>query len=279
MIGRPYPVRVRTLRGLVLACHPLPCVAVTAFAVAYALAVGLTAGRTALLGAAVFTGQLSIGWCNDAVDARRDAAAGRLDKPLAVGLVSRRVTWVATGAALLACVGLSLALGPEPGAVHLACVAGGWAYDLGVKATQASPLPYALSFGLLPAVATWSVADGGWPPAGVTAGAALLGVGAHFANTVGDCEADAVTGVRGLPQRIGPLRSLSATAAAVCLAAVVLGAGLPQRGAPSLALLVAGGSLAAGGAALAGRARGRRTAFRLTVLAVASVVAGFVAGS
>src|SRR5919199_125919 len=36
------------LRGLVLACHPLPTVAVTAFATAFAAAVGLPAGRVAL---------------------------------------------------------------------------------------------------------------------------------------------------------------------------------------------------------------------------------------
>src|SRR3954469_12137156 len=62
------------LRGLVLACHPLPTVAVTAFATAYAAAVGLSAGRVALVAVAVLLGQLSIGWCNDWVDAPRDVA-------------------------------------------------------------------------------------------------------------------------------------------------------------------------------------------------------------
>jgi len=269
------------VRGLILACHPLPCLAVTAFAAAYARAVGLAPGRTVLLAAAVLLGQLSIGWANDAVDAPRDLAAGRSDKPIATGLVSRRAVQVASGAALAACVVTSLALGAAAGAVHLTCVAAAWAYDLGIKSTPASPVPYLLAFGLLPGVATWALPAGGWPPLGVLAGAGLLGVGAHFANTVGDADADAATGVRGLPQRIGPRRSLVKTAVAVCLAAVVLGAGLPDRGPLPLALLVVGAVLGAGGALGAGvrPAGGRRTAFRLTLLAVACVVAGFVIGA
>src|ERR671932_339878 len=67
---------VSLARGLVLACHPLPTVAVTAFATAFAAAVGLPAGRVALVALAVLLGQLSIGWGNDWVDAPRDAAAG-----------------------------------------------------------------------------------------------------------------------------------------------------------------------------------------------------------
>jgi len=279
---------MRFARGLVLACHPLPCLAVTAFAAAYAIAVGLGAGRTALLAAAVLAGQLSIGWANDAVDAPKDTVAGRSDKPVAVGLVPRRAVQFAAGLALAACVALSLALGTAPGAVHLVCVAAAWAYDLGLKATPASPLPYLLAFGLLPGVATWALPVApGWPPLGVLLGAGLLGVGAHFANTVGDADADAATGVRGLPQRIGPRRSLVTTAVAVAVAAVVLGAGLPDRRPVSLVLLTTGALLAAVGASGAGGvlgaamrpSSGSRAAFHLTLMAVGFVVAGFVLGA
>ena len=274
---------MRAVRGLVAACHPLPCVAVTAFATAYALAIGLGPGRVALLAGAVLAGQLGIGWCNDAVDAARDTRAGRHDKPVAAGAVGRRAVAVAAAASLPVCAALSLALGLRAGAVHLACVAAGWAYDLGLKATRVSALPYLAAFGLLPAVATWARPGGGWPPAAVLAGAGLLGVGAHFANTVGDAAADAATGVRGLPQRVGPSASLVVTATAVCLAALVLGVGLPGRGALGVVLLGAGGVLSAAGAvgAVVGTAvavRPGRGLFRLTLLAVALVVAGFLAG-
>jgi len=266
-----------TVRGLLLACHPLPCAAVTAFAAAYAVAIGLAPGRVALLAAAVLAGQLSIGWCNDAVDAGRDRAADRRDKPVAVGLVGPAAVWTAAGVAVPVCLLLSFALGIVPGAVHTVCVAAAWAYDLGLKRTVLSPAPYLLAFGLLPGVASWSRADGAWPPPAVTVAAALLGLGAHFANTVGDTAADAVTGVRGLPQRLGPTASLVVTAVAVGVAAVVLGAGTAHRTPPVVGLLGLGALLAAGGAA--GAARAGRVAFRLTLVAVALVVAGFVTGA
>ncbi|NEB71712.1 hypothetical protein G3I39_32290, partial [Streptomyces fulvissimus] len=52
--------------GLALACHPGPVVAVTALACALAVGAGLSPARLALAGVAVLTGQLSVGWCNDA---------------------------------------------------------------------------------------------------------------------------------------------------------------------------------------------------------------------
>lgn len=266
-------------RGLVVACHPLPCLAVTAFAAAWAAAVGLPVGRVGLVALAVLLGQLSIGWCNDAVDAPRDLASGRRDKPVPAGLVSAGSLRIAAAAALLACVVASLALGLAAGVVHLVAVASGWAYDLVLKPTPASPLPYAVSFGLLPAVTTLAVSPPFWPSAGVLVGAALLGTGAHFANTVGDSERDAATGVRGLPQRIGPKASLRVSAVLVALAAVALLTADGSGGGWTLALLGAGAVLAAAGAVAAGRMVGRgRAAFRLTLAAVALVIAGFLLG-
>ncbi|NEB37539.1 hypothetical protein G3I54_11485, partial [Streptomyces sp. SID14515] len=64
-------VRRGRVVGLALACHPGPALAVTALACALALGSGLGGPRSALVTAAVLTGQLSVGWCNDAYDARR----------------------------------------------------------------------------------------------------------------------------------------------------------------------------------------------------------------
>jgi heme o synthase len=270
------PVRVR---GLVVACHPLPCLAVTVFAAAWGLSIGLPARRAGLVALAVLLGQLSIGWCNDAVDAPRDLLAGRRDKPVPAGLVTARSLRVAAAVALAACAGASLALGLVPGVVHLVAVASAWAYDLVLKSTPVSPLPYAVSFGLLPAVATLAASPAHWPPAGVLAGAAFLGTGAHFANTVGDVEHDALTGVRGLPQRVGPSASLRISAVLVALAAAALLSTGTRAGGPALTLLAAGAALAVVAAALGGRMVGRgRAAFRLTLAAVALVVAGFLVG-
>ena len=103
-----------------------------------------------LIGLAVLTGQLTIGWLNDLVDAERDRAVGRPDKPIAAGTISAQVVGVATGLAAAACVPLSLACGLAAGAAHLVAVGAGWAYDLGLKSSRLSVLPYVVCFGLLP---------------------------------------------------------------------------------------------------------------------------------
>ncbi|KIF06238.1 membrane protein, partial [Streptomyces sp. RSD-27] len=76
-------------------------------------------------------GQLSVGWCNDRVDLRRDRAAGRRDKPLATGGVPAGAVTAAALTALALCVPLSLAAGPAAGAAHLVGVAAAWAYNQG----------------------------------------------------------------------------------------------------------------------------------------------------
>jgi 4-hydroxybenzoate polyprenyltransferase len=288
------PGLVAGVRGLAAACHPLPTAFVTGFVGAYGASVGLRGGPLVLLFVAVLLGQLSIGWCNDAVDAVRDTAAGRRDKPVAAGLVGRRAVAVAAALALVACLVASFALGTGAGVVHTVVVAAGWAYDLGLKATVLSGVPYVVAFGSLPAVATMayqqsvvepagsrpafdSAVPAAWPPLAVMAGTALLGLAAHFANTVGDSEADAATGVRGLPQRVGPATSLTVTAVLVAAAAVVLAVGAPDPSPLALAVLVLGAAVAASGVLIAGVAAARgRLAFRLTLAAVGLVVAGFL---
>jgi len=53
-------------------------------------------------------------WSNDWFDARRDAAAGRTDKPVPAGQVSRRAVGLAGLAALAVSVLLSFAIGAAP---------------------------------------------------------------------------------------------------------------------------------------------------------------------
>ncbi|MFC4855803.1 UbiA family prenyltransferase [Actinophytocola glycyrrhizae] len=210
-------------RGLVGACHPVPGLAVTVVAVVLAAGVGLGAGQVALLGAAVFTGQLSVGWSNDWIDAARDRAVGRRDKPVAAGSVPLRAVAVAASAALLATVVLSLLLGLLPAAALLVGVAAAWAYNLGLKATIWSGATYLLAFGALPVAPYVALPGQPWPPWWVPVVAALLGFGAHFANVLPDLRADAETGVRGLPHRLGPRTGVIVMAVALAAAAVVLG--------------------------------------------------------
>lgn len=170
---------------------------------------------------AFLAGQLSVGWSNDWLDAARDRSVQRTDKPVASGWVSRRSVGAAAAAAAAATVPLSLLMGPRPGAAHLLAVLSAWSYNLWLKRTLWSWLPYAVSFGLLPNVVTLALPRAHLAPGWVTAAGALLGVGAHLVNVLPDVEEDLATGVRGLVHRLGRRRA-AVTAPAVLVAATVL---------------------------------------------------------
>ena len=206
------------VRALALSCHPLPSVAVTMLGAGLAALAGLSVGRAVLVTAVVFTGQLSIGWSNDYLDAERDRAVHRSDKPVAVGAVAPRVAGIAAVVALIVTIALSAALGWPGGAAALVIVLCGWLYNLGLKGTVLSWLPYAIAFGMLPAVATMSASPSRWPAAWALSAGALLGVAAHLANVLPDLREDVATGIRGLPHRLGA-RATALTAAATLLAA------------------------------------------------------------
>ena len=206
------------VRALALSCHPLPSVAVTALSAGLAALAHLPMGRGVLLTATVFTGQLSIGWSNDYLDAERDRAVRRSDKPVAAGAVTPRMTVVATVAAVILTLTLSALLGWRGGSASVVTVLCGWLYNLGLKSTVLSWLPYAIAVGLLPAVATLSAEPSRWPAVWALAAGALLGVAAHLANVLPDLRDDIATGVRGLPHRLGA-RGTALTAAALLLAA------------------------------------------------------------
>ncbi|MEV0749679.1 UbiA family prenyltransferase [Streptomyces sp. NPDC050273] len=200
----PTTLPLRRTVGLARSCHPGPVVAVTAIAGALGVGVGLDGVRCAVLVAAVLGGQLSVGWCNDAFDARRDAAAGRTGKPVAEGSVSRRTVWAAAFTAASLCVPLSLACGLLAGVVHLTAVAAAWAYNLKLKATALSWLPYVIGFGTLPAVAALALPGRPGPTWWAVTAGALLGLAAHLGDVLPDIEDDLRGGVRGLPHRLGP---------------------------------------------------------------------------
>ncbi|MFG2996955.1 UbiA family prenyltransferase [Streptomyces sp. NPDC048340] len=272
----PRPPRTRpripapAAAGLLGACHPLPAAAVTLFTAALAAAVGRALPGAAVTVAAVAAGQLSVGWCNDRADLRRDLATGRTDKPLVAGTVSPRAVAAAAIGALLLCVTLSLAGGLLAGAVHLTGVAAAWAYNLRLKATAASWLPYALAFGLLPAYVTLGLPGAPWPPPWLTAAAALLGAGAHFANVLPDIEDDLATGVAGLPQRLGVRRSAALAGLLVLGSTAALVLGPPGPVSPYGWALLA---VTATPALLAGGRLGGRFPFRATLAVAAADVA------
>ncbi|SDG54788.1 UbiA family prenyltransferase [Microbacterium pygmaeum] len=203
------------ISGLWRASHPGPSVVVTLVALTLGIAMALEPWRIAVLAAAILLGQLSVGLSNDAIDARRDRSVGRTDKPLARGDVSARAAWVAASVTLVLGLALSFALSWQMALAHAIALASAWSYNLGLKSTPVSVVPFVVSFGLLPSLVTLSAADprvaAGWA---WTAGASL-GVAIHLTNVLPDLEEDARTGVRGLPHRLG--RRASAVIAALAL--------------------------------------------------------------
>lgn len=280
MLGGMRPV-VSGALALARSCHPEPTAAVTLLVTALAITTGRGPGGVLLVTAAVLAGQLSIGWLNDHLDAARDRAVGRTDKPVVSGAVSERTVGVAAAVAALACVPLSLASGWLAGSLHLVAVGAGLVYDLGVKSTRWSVLPYVVCFGLLPVFVVLGAPGSPVPPWWLPVGGALLGAGAHFANVLPDLDDDLVTGVRGLPHRLGARGSRLAAAGLLLAASVVLVAGVLSAGAAvpvPLALaapVVAAGVLAAGFAA--GRRRGSRAPFRAVMVVALIDVALLVA--
>ena len=219
---------LRAARGLALACHPVPALAVTVLITVLAWASGRGLAGSLLVALTVLSGQLFIGWTNDLLDRARDIAVRRSDKPLATGASTPRAVRRASLLALACCVPLSLANGWRSGIAHLIAVASGWAYDVGLKSTAWSALPYAVCFGSLPAFVSYAGPDAGPPAVAVAAAGALLGVGAHLTNVVPDLADDEATGVRGLPHRLGARASVVLAAAAFVTAVALVIAASPD---------------------------------------------------
>ncbi|MBM7807239.1 4-hydroxybenzoate polyprenyltransferase [Geodermatophilus bullaregiensis] len=275
---RAHRSRTSSVGALVRATHAPPALAVTAVATLLAVAAQLSAGRVTLVGLAVLAGQASIGWSNDWLDADRDRAVARADKPVVQGAVDPAVLRTAALAAAAAAVVLSLLLGPVPGLLLLVLVASGWAYNAGLKRTAASGLPYLTGFGALPAGVVAAAPGAPAAPWWLPAAGAALGAAAHLANVAPDMEEDLATGVRGLPHRLGA--RVSAAVGALLLGTASLVLVLGPDGPPAwwgwAGLVLAVPAVAV--AALAGTDRFRRLAFPavllLTVLDVVLLLAG-----
>ena len=263
-------------RPLLRASHLPPTLAVTAIATGLALSAGR--GVSSLwVSLAILSGQLAVGWSNDYLDRDRDSQANRIDKPIVAGEISAVVVLRAATIALIFSVPLSFASGVAAGAIHLSAVAAAMAYNAGLKSTLASALPYAYAFGALPAIVTFGLksphAPAGWA---VTAGA-LMGVGAHFVNTLPDRAGDELAGVRGLPQRLPA--ALTVVIGVAFLGAATLVVTLAPAGEPSttslwFAAAALGTSAAVVGGVLAGR---HRVAWSLTLVLAGLTVSGFIA--
>ncbi len=267
MTGAPTAPRSVGIRALLLSTHPGPAIAVTLVAVGLASGVGLDTWRIVVLGVAVALNQASVGWSNDWIDADRDRAVGRSDKPVAAGLVTRGAVRTAAIVAAVLAVAVTLPLGWAATLVHAIFIASAWSYNAGLKSTPASVVPYIVSFGLLPLLVTLSLAEpraAAWWAMGL---GALLGTAAHFANVLPDLDDDRATGVRGLPHRLGAKASGILTFAVLEGAGILGYLGAGSQDAPALANLVVTSVIAAVGVVLVLTRPPSRLLFRLIIAA------------
>ncbi len=278
-IRRHSESRQSPLALLLLSSHPGPSFAVATICVVLGVTSDLEPWRTAVLGFAILFGQFSVGLSNDWLDADRDRRTGRSDKPVALGQIS--VSAVRTAALISGAVGLAATgiLGWKATVAHALFIASGWVYNLWLKRTALSVIPYAVGFGALPAAVTLARPEPAFPVLWIVAAGALLGVAAHFANALPDLDDDRLTGVVGLPHRIGaPASGIVTFTALAAASALVVGGPLTFGGgsAPGVFGWLALGSetviVVAGIALVLTRPPGRPL-FRLVILGALVAVA------
>lgn len=213
------------LAGVTKATHPFPLLAV----VILTGLIGLTSAgdetdgeRLILVITAMFFSQLAIGWSNDYLDRHTDALY-QPSKPLAAGLVDARWLPVLASMACLAALGAGLLLGALPLLLLVIGTAAGLAYNLGIKDTSLSWLPYVVAFAVLPPF-VWTALDGfrsefAW----LYVVATPLTVAVHLANSLPDAETDRASGRTGVVASVSPAFTFALLAAALLASPLLLG--------------------------------------------------------
>ena len=209
------------VNGLRLASHFGPTVIVTT--ISLILSLFYTSWQNAIMIAfGVAMGQLVVGWSNDLYDYSDDLSHQRLNKPLVKGTITReflaRCVMIMVPLSFLA--NLLGPLGVNGGLVYMFGIACGVAYNFYFKFNIFSPLPFALAFAALPSCIV--IAQEQTPPVWMWLGGALFGVAAHFVNVLKDIDQDQISGIGGLPQRLGMRNSIISAAVLIALGVIVL---------------------------------------------------------
>jgi len=182
-----------------------------------ALIAGADGSVAARLAVGMLALQFAIGTANDVADAPRDRL-GRPHKPMVAGLVELRQA----GAVFLVAAGIGLvaaaSVGAAPLAVGIVGLTDGLVYDLRLKGTALSWLPFAVGVALLPVYA-WIGATGGLPAAfwGIVAMALLAGAVLAVANAIADIEHDRQAGAASVATILGRDRAIAVDAAGLVL--------------------------------------------------------------
>lgn len=191
---------------MVRAAHPRQAI-LTAVGVAVA---GALSGRPpreiGLILATVLVGQAVIGWHNDLVDRKRDAANEVPGKPLATGQLDPGTVWFTLTCAVLLVVPLAIANGVYAGLSYLGLLVVSLLGNLVLRRGFLSWVPWAASYALYPAFLSyggWAASAEGSPPEiTITVLAGLLGVCLHVLRALPGLVPDNRDGWRHLPLRI-----------------------------------------------------------------------------
>ncbi|HEY6468377.1 MAG TPA: UbiA family prenyltransferase [Candidatus Dormibacteraeota bacterium] len=193
------------IRSLIFLGHPGPSVLVTVVFVALAGLAGRgvpDATRIVQLIGTMLPIQLSIGVINDVVDLPADTVAQPY-KPLVRGaLRPTTATWVGV---ILGAIGLGSAATINLATLGLgaAALGAGMSYDLGLRRTVLSWVPWWGGMAVLPLA---SYASAGAIPSRLLVLiplSALIAIGLQIANALPDVDTDRAAGVRSLPVLIG----------------------------------------------------------------------------
>ena len=183
----------------------------------------------ARLAAVMFFTQAAIGALNDVCDRHADALS-KPWKPLPAGVVGLRTALAVAVASGAAAVALGATLGPAAWLYGLLGLAAGVAYDVRLKRTVLSGLPYLVAMPLVP-LWVWEASGRRLPdlwwvvPLGL-----LLGLSLHLANVLPDLEDDARAGIRHAAHALGRRWTLRLAWAAFLLAAALGAAVLASLG-------------------------------------------------
>jgi 4-hydroxybenzoate polyprenyltransferase len=209
------------LRGLLKASHFGPTLIVTSISWFFA-AYYWWEGPAYVIAFGVLTGQLVVGWSNDLYDYADDLKHSRINKPLVAGTITPNylMKWLRFMVPFSFIANLLGPLGVKGGLVYMFGISMGVAYNFYFKYNVFSWLPYALAFAALPSCI--AISKDITPPVWMWLGGAIFGSAAHFINVIKDIDQDRLSGIGGLPQRIGKRNSILVAAVLIALGAFVV---------------------------------------------------------
>ncbi len=224
--------------------------------------------------------QLGIGTVNDVVDAVHDRGL-KPGKPIPSGLVEPRAARALAAVCFLGGIALAWSLGTLTGLIAVLVVAIGLAYDLRLKGTVWSWLPFAVGIPILPLFG-WVGATGPIAPAFLVVVPAAMAAGAGLAigNALVDVERDEAAGRTSVAAVLGARRAAAVSGGLYAVVTVIAtGAGIIAGIAiVDGAVIVAAGVAAsvAGGTAARRSAAGRERSWQLEAIALAVLAVAWV---